>query len=597
MQHSNTLRVFLFLSMFLTLFAVAPLAHAADQVVNNCATDAELRADLTTMQSTNGGTLTFTCQGTINILSELPLITTTTAIDGGNKVILTGLDATRLFKVNNNGFLKLKNIILQDGYGGSEDGAAIYSVGRLDLDHVTIRSSYTPFNAGAIYTTGRLDVAFSTFQDNLAGRSGGAIYALGQNSELNLSGSNFVNNHAGSEYWGGAIYASHTLNILSSKFSQNQAGRGGAVYTHRTVAVGTTTIQGSEFFENKTLDAYPDGNGAALLIENIRAIVTLTTMHNNNGQSGGAIYVISDGQLELSYSTLRNNVSTNGGGVYNKGTASLESVTLFQNGTGSGHGGGIDNFGTLTLENVTLSGNSATYGAGIKNEGGSATLTNVTISNNQELNINGGAIFNTGGSTQLHMKNVLVANTSSGPNCKFGQPLMSNETNLSDDNSCSFGAGRDSLDDKLDPLGDNGGSTQTHLPRSDSPAIDNGTAVTGMTFDQRGKPRPQGVLFDVGAVEACSRPAKPTLVKPLDNAPVRKVRVKLKWSTTDFCATKYVVVIKDKGTGKKADKFTGLALTYKTVPLTRGVTYEWFVRACNPPRGCAKSDKWEFTVQ
>lgn len=596
MQPRNTLRVFLFLSMFLTLFVVTPLAYAADQVVNNCATDAELRADLTTMQSTNGGTLMFSCQGTISVSSQLPDITTNTTIDGGNKVILDGLDAARLFKVNNNGFLKLKNIDLEDGYGGSEDGAAIYSVGRLDLDHVTISSSYTPFNGGAIYTTGRLDAAFSTFQDNLAGGSGGAIYASGQNSELNLSGSNFVNNHAGSEYWGGAIYASHTLNILSSEFSLNQAGRGGAIYTRRTVAVGTTTIQGSEFFENKTLDAYPDGNGAALLVENIRAIVTLTTMHNNNGQTGGAIYVTSDGQLELSYSTLRDNVSTNGGGVYNKGTASLESVTLFHNGIGSGHGGGIDNFGTLSLENVTLSGNSATYGAGIKNEGGSATLTNVTVSHNQELNINGGAIFNTGGSTQLHMKNVLVANTSSGPNCKFGQPFTSNETNLSDDTSCGFFGDRDNVDDKLDPLGDNGGLTQTHLPRSDSPAIDTGTAVTGMTFDQRGKPRPQGVIFDVGAVEACSKPAKPTLVKPKDNAPAVNVRVRLKWKAAD-CAAKYTVIIKEKLTGKTADKFKGFALTYTTDPLTSGVTYKWFVKACNPPRGCASSAKREFTVQ
>jgi hypothetical protein len=223
-------------------------------------------------------------------------------------------------------------------------------------------------------------------------------------------------------------------------------------------------------------------------------------------------------------------------------------------------------------------------------------LTNVTISNNQELNINGGAIFNTGGSTQLHLKNVLVANTSSGPNCKFGQPLTSNETNISDDKSCTFGAGRDNLDDKLDPLGDNGGSTQTHLPRSNSPAIDYGTAVTGMTVDQRGKPRPQGVLFDVGAVEGCSKPAKPTLVKPEDNASVGKVRVKLKWKAAD-CAAKYVVIIKNKGTGKRADKFTGFALKYKTDPLTPGVTYEWSAKACNPPRGCDESDKWEFTVK
>jgi predicted outer membrane repeat protein len=386
------------------------------------------------------------------------------------------------------------------------------------------------------------------------------------------------------------------LNILSSKFSLNQAGRGGAIYTKRTVAVGSATIQGSEFFENKTTGTYPNANGAALLVENIRAIVTLTSMHNNSGQSGGAIYVTPDGQLELSYSTLRDNSSTNGGGVYNKGSATLESVTLARNGSGGAHGGGIDNFGTLVLENVTVSGNSATYGAGIKNEGGSATLTNVTLSNNQELNINGGAIFNTGGSTQLHMKNVLVANTSSGPNCKFGQPLTSNETNLSDDNSCNFGAGRDNLDDKLNALGDNGGSAQTHLPRPDSPAIDFGMAVAGLTVDQRGKSRPQGARFDVGAVEACSKPAKPTLTKPADKATGTKVQVKLKWNAAD-CAAKYVVVVKNKGTGKKADKFAGFVLKYKTKALPRGVTYEWFVKACNPPRGCAKSDKREFTIQ
>lgn len=595
MQHQNNLRVFLFLALGAILFSTAPLAYASDQVVNNCTNDAELRADLTTMQSTGGGTLTFNCQATITITSQLPAITTTTTIDSGNKVILTGLSAARLFQVNNNGFLKLKNIILERGYGGGADGGTIYSTGRLDLDHVTIRNSYTSAKGGAIYTTGRLDVAFSTLQDNIGG-SGGAIYAFGQNAELNISSSNFINNSAGSTSPGGAIYSSHILNVLNSKFSLNSAGRGGAIYATRTVAVGSAIINSSEFFDNKTTGAYPNANGAALLLENIRANVELATMHDNNGQSGGAIYVMPDAELQLRFSTLQDNVSTNGGGVLNKGIASLDSVTLYHNGTGSGHGGGIDNFGTLTLINVTLSGNSATYGAGLKNEGGSATLTNVTISHNQELNINGGAIFNTGGSTQLHMKNVLVANTGSGPNCKFGQPLMSNEANLSDDTSCNFGAGRDNLDAKLDPLAANGGSTQTHFPRSDSPAIDFGTAVTGLAFDQRGKPRPQGALFDVGAVEGCAKPAIPSLLKPADNTTVNKRRVKLKW-TADDCAAKYVVVVKDKNTGKTADKYKGTNNKYKTDPLISGVTYQWFVKACNPPHGCVKSLKRTFTVQ
>ena len=141
-------------------------------------------------------------------------------------MILDGLDGARLFGVNNNGFLKLKNVILEDGYGSGADGAAIHSVGRLDLDHVTIRSSYTSANGGAIYATGRLDVAFSKFEDNIGG-NGGAIFASGQNAELNISGSDFVNNHADTDKAGGAIYASHTLNVLTpSSRSIRRAGVG-----------------------------------------------------------------------------------------------------------------------------------------------------------------------------------------------------------------------------------------------------------------------------------------------------------------------------------------------------------------------------------
>lgn len=53
----------------------------------------------------------------------------------------------------------------------------------------------------------------------------------------------------------------------------------------------------------------------------------------------------------------------------------------------------------------------------------------------------------------------------------------------------------------LGPLADNGGPTLTHLPLEDSPAIDDGECVTGLTADQRGRPRPQGATCDIGAVE------------------------------------------------------------------------------------------------
>jgi len=91
-------------------------------------------------------------------------------------------------------------------------------------------------------------------------------------------------------------------------------------------------------------------------------------------------------------------------------------------------------------------------------------------------------------------------------NCAFFAPPDLSEFNLSSDNTCNFGAGRNNLDLRLGPLANNGGSTQTHLPRCGSPAIENGTDDDAPSVDQRGFSRPQGSYYDVGSVEV--RPAE-----------------------------------------------------------------------------------------
>jgi hypothetical protein len=53
----------------------------------------------------------------------------------------------------------------------------------------------------------------------------------------------------------------------------------------------------------------------------------------------------------------------------------------------------------------------------------------------------------------------------------------------------------------LGPLQYNGGLTLTHLPQENSEAIDNGQCPAGVTADQCGQPRPQGLACDAGAVE------------------------------------------------------------------------------------------------
>jgi hypothetical protein len=55
----------------------------------------------------------------------------------------------------------------------------------------------------------------------------------------------------------------------------------------------------------------------------------------------------------------------------------------------------------------------------------------------------------------------------------------------------------------LGPLSDNGGRTLTHLPMSNSLAIDHGNNLAGFEYDQRGAgfPRTKGARTDIGAVE------------------------------------------------------------------------------------------------
>ena len=230
-----------------------------------------------------------------------------------------------------------------------------------------------------------------------------------------------------------------------------------------------------------------------------------------------------------------------GGGIDNDASnVRLTNVTL--SGNSAGGGGGINTFaGALTLDKVTLSNNSASYGAGIYLFLGTHTLTNVTFSGNSAHNAGGiynsratltlinvtlagnssdtgltGGIVNGGGGPdpQLNLKNVILAAGTTGDNCEFTLfPPDSSEFNLSNDNSCSFGASRDGVNLLLGPLADNGGSTRTHLLRTGSPAIDTGTNSGCPASDQRGLKRPQRVRCDIGAVEASGSLWLPLLMR------------------------------------------------------------------------------------
>lgn len=651
------IRTFLFaLSLIIAVFLFQPfrVQGALSLTVTNCNNQNELRAKIVEIQEAFGGTLNFNCgTKTIVLSAQLPLIEYDTTIDGGNKITLNGQDNVRLVQVGATGNLTLKNIVLEHGLANADNGGAIINVGQLTLNHVTLQNNRGNYG-GAIHTNGKLDITDSTFKNNTA-IEGGAIYSDSFTSLLTITNSAFTENQANATNLGGAIYSAAAFDITNTQFNKNKAGSGGAMYARKTYPNTLGAITGSAFNENKTTGANTFAKSGAVVIDNLPVTISTSQFQNNRGVSGGALYVGAEGQLSLETSALTGNHALYAGGLYNKGETGVSQVTMSNN--DAMFGGAIDNYGSLWLTNATLSGNQAQYGDALMNDSGTATLVSVTVVTTNSNTSNGGAIWNDlVYNPQLALTNVLLSNSNDGigVNCTFYTAPITNQSNLSDDNSCNFGAGRDNVDLKLGALANNGGQTKTHLPQTGSPAIDNGSYINVPTFDQRGVARPLGAGYDVGAVEVdpnaptptrtktatptrtstktatptrtathtatatrtatktatqpatatrtatsvtcTNKPDKPVLVKPGNNKKV-KPQVALDWNDAN-CATKYSVIVKlGSPKGARVFKQKNLALSQtKTTALTSGQTFYWRVIAANS-FGKTKSEWRMFTVK
>ena len=175
-----------------------------------------------------------------------------------------------------------------------------------------------------------------------------------------------------------------------------------------------------------------------------------------------------------------------------------------------GSGGGIYNGLVLSLTNSTISGSSTGDGGiggsypsvGDDGDGGS-----------------GGGIYNDDGLVEFK-GTIIAGNTAaaSGPDCygsftSFGCNLVQYITGCTIEGDTT--GNMTGKDPKLEPLADNGGSTETHALQTGSPAIDavidcECTTVEGgpVNKDQREEPRPMdgddngSYLCDIGAYEA-----------------------------------------------------------------------------------------------
>lgn len=228
-----------------------------------------------------------------------------------------------------------------------------------------------------------------------------------------------------------------------------------------------------------------DGVGGAIGASG-PVVITRATLSGNHAVAGGAVY--SPISVTTSESTFSGNTAS-GGGAISGAIVTAINTTFSTNQAGAGGAVAGD---TVTLAYTTVTGNVA--------PDGSAAWANVAIS-----------LFGT----------ALISPGSTGTLC-FGGPSSSGY-NFANDTSCALTATGDSQsptnDALLDALGDNGGPTDTLLPRTGSPLIDaipGGSCRTApiaaaVTTDQRGldRPSPTGGACDIGAVEVQSTPTPP----------------------------------------------------------------------------------------
>lgn len=189
------------------------------------------------------------------------------------------------------------------------------------------------------------------------------------------------------------VTAGGEVEVLNSVLSHNvNAGRGGAV----SVGTNGTAIIRDSVLANNQAD---EGGG----ISNAGGrVVVLGSFINDNtatGQdkigNGGGIVAFSDAKTSVYETTIEGNTSpASGGGIRNRESQLTIGDSIIQNNQAFADGGGIsfvrDDDAELVIRGTTIANNTAVFGAGIDNRGGSLNIQGSTVSGNVSRASGGG---------------------------------------------------------------------------------------------------------------------------------------------------------------------------------------------------------------
>lgn len=303
----------------------------------------------------------------------------------GNGHTIDGNGLSRIFEVE--GAVTLNNLKLINGHSiqSQNGGAILLSGGSLTAKHCQFENNVAESYGGAIsvgstYTNVPITVNDCTFKDNQALYHGGAINGKAVTVEKTTFDSNKVTIHSPASSsssldhkgLGGAIFAEN-VNVKNSVFRKNNVynsgiyqideGGGAIVATHKL------DVDGCNFTENEGLKGGAilavAANSADLNPSNYVKIKN-SRFISNNAFDGGAI--CSNYNITIDRSMFDKNVATGyGGGAINTGYMSNDNYftnSVFTNNTADNYGGAISTSHSH-IRNCTFQYNSARHAGAI----------------------------------------------------------------------------------------------------------------------------------------------------------------------------------------------------------------------------------------
>ena len=213
------------------------------------------------------------------------------------------------------------------------------------------------FIGGAIIVTNStIDISQTKFEDNEAD-FGGAIFAEGH-SNISMSGNLFINNSANLD--GGALLSyGSTITIETSEFHCNSAIFGGVVYSSNS----TITISASEFHNNSATW----GGGVLEPFAGSTITIEASGFHNNSATIGGVLRSCNGVDL-----TITSNDLIFGGPQGSTGSTITIEASEFHENTATSFGGVLySSNSAITIDGSSFINNSSPIGAVIYATNGS----------------------------------------------------------------------------------------------------------------------------------------------------------------------------------------------------------------------------------